>query len=43
MTLQAHRRSYFKSKKGAPLDLVWNNVPIKIISSVWCHGPIGRN
>lgn len=25
--------TYFKSRKGEPLDLVWNNVPIKIIAS----------
>jgi predicted AAA+ superfamily ATPase len=27
------RWTYFKSRKGAPLDLVWNQVPIKIIVS----------
>lgn len=31
---QTHRWTYFKSRKGTPLDLVWNNVPIKIISSI---------
>ncbi|MBI3540771.1 MAG: ATP-binding protein [Deltaproteobacteria bacterium] len=30
---QTPRWSYFKSRKGTPLDLVWNNVPIKIIVS----------
>lgn len=27
------RWSYFKSRKGTPVDLVWNNIPIKIIVS----------
>lgn len=27
------RWSYFKSRKGSPIDLVWNGLPIKIIGS----------
>lgn len=30
---QTPRWSYFKSRKGSPLDLVWDHVPIKIIGS----------
>ncbi len=30
---QATRWTYFKSRKGSPIDLVWNDVPIKIIGS----------
>lgn len=30
---QTQRWAYFKSRKGEPLDLVWNNIPIKIITS----------
>lgn len=31
---QTNRWTYFKSRKGTPIDLVWNDVPIKIISSI---------
>ena len=31
---QGCRWTYFKSKKGAPIDLVWDDVPIKIVSSI---------
>ena len=30
---QIPRWSYFKSRKGTPLDLVWNNIPVKIVAS----------
>lgn len=31
---QTSRWTYFKSRKGTPIDLVWDNVPIKIIASM---------
>jgi len=30
---QALRWVYFKSRKGSPIDLVWSDIPIKIITS----------
>lgn len=29
-----HHWTYFKSRTGSPIDLVWNQIPIKIISSL---------
>lgn len=31
---QTMRWTYFKSRKGSPIDLVWNNLPIRIIGSI---------
>jgi predicted AAA+ superfamily ATPase len=31
---QTPRWTYFKSQKGSPIDLVWDGIPIKIISSI---------
>jgi uncharacterized protein len=31
---QTHRWSYFKSRKGSPVDLVWDGIPIKIVNSL---------